>query len=522
MIGYGCIRSPSLKRHFVSEVSELIISRLYQNCEVYMPPSKPSPFVTDVFKLVTGTTFAQLVTILASPILTRLYGPESFGFLTLFTSITSIIGVIACMRYELAIMLPKTDEKAANLLALCLLCVVAVSGLTVPALYFGGAAFLSLLRAPGLAPYLILVPAFVFVSGIFLALNYWNSRTRHFGRLSAARVTSSLATTGTQLWAGFAGHVTGGSLIGASLIGVLVSTGVLVAQIWRDDHAILRRSISLRGMAEGLKRYKRFPLIDSSSALLNTISWQLPAFLLAAFFSPAIVGYYSLGFRMLQVPMSLIGGSIAQVFFQRASKARSDGTLPILVENVFHSLVAIGIFPILVVAIVGPELFAVIFGDTWVEAGLYAQILSIWAFVWFISSPLSTLWVVLEKQTFGIKINSLNFVTRIISLVLGGVAGSPVIALALFALSGVLVYGYLNVKMLLFSGVQLTNAGKHLFSSLGLFCPFGIILVGLKIANVGSFFLITTACVFGVMYYLYLMYTDSLFRALISEFRTHT
>lgn len=479
--------------------------------------SRSSSFASDVLKLVGGTAFAQALGILASPIITRLYGPEAFGLLAIFISITSIIEVVACMRYELAIMLPKADEKAANLLALCFLSVMAVSGLTLLALYFWGDTLISLLKAPGLIPYLIMVPPFVFINGVFLALNYWNSRTRCFGRLSVARITSSLATTGTQLWAGFAGHVTGGSLIGASLIGVSVSTAVLGTQILRDDHEIFRRSISRRGMTEGLKRYKRFPLIDSSSALLNTISWQLPAFLLAAFFSPAIVGYYALGFRMLQFPMSLIGGSIAQVFFQRASKARSDGTLPILVENVFHSLVAIGIFPILTVTIIGPELFAVIFGDAWFEAGLYAQILSIWAFVWFISSPLSTLWAILEKQAFGIRITSLNFVTRIISLVLGGVTGSPVIALALFAFSGVLVYGYLDAKMLLFSGVRLSNARKHLFSSLRLFFPFGIILVGLKIVNAGSLFLVAVACVSGIIYYLYLIHTDSLFRSLILE-----
>ncbi len=145
-------------------------------------PTRSSSFTTDVLKLVTGTTFAQVITILASPLLTRLYGPEAFGFLALFTSITSIIGVIACMRYELAIMLPKTDEEAVNLLGLCLLCVAVVSGLTVPALYFGGDVLLSLLRAPGLGPYLIPVPLVVFISGVYLVLNYWNSGTKHFGR----------------------------------------------------------------------------------------------------------------------------------------------------------------------------------------------------------------------------------------------------------------------------------------------------------------------------------------------------
>ena len=485
-------------------------------------PSRASAFAADVFKLVTGTTLAQAVAVLASPLLTRLYGPEAFGFLALFISITSILGVVACMRYEFAIMLPQEDREAANLLALSLLSVAVVSGLTIPALYFGGDPLLSLIRAPGLAPYLVLVPPYIFVSGVFLALNYWNSRTKHFGRLSVARVTSSLATVGTQLGAGFGGYATGGSLIGASLVGVSVSTGVLGGQIWRDDRALLRGSVSWRGMLEGLKRYRRFPLIDSGSALLNTASWQLPAFLLAAFFSPVVVGFYSLGFMVLQLPMSLIGSSIAQVFFQRAAEARSDGTLSHLVENVFRLLIMIGIFPILTVTIIGPDLFAVVFGENWTEAGVYAQILSVWAFVWFISSPLSTIWAVLEKQTFGMRVTTLNFVTRVASLVLGGMSGSPVVALSLFAGSGILVYGYLNVKMMLFSGVRLLDVRKHVLSSLRLFSLFGVLLVGLKAAGAGPTILVVAACVLGLIYYLYIARTDRTVRSLISSLGSRT
>lgn len=110
-------------------------------------------------------------------------------------------------------MLPKTDEEAANLLGLCLLCVAVVSGLTVPALYFGGDALSSLLRAPGLGPYLIPVPLVVFISGVYLALNYWNSRTKHFGQLSVAGVAGSLATKITQLGAGNAWYTGGASSV---------------------------------------------------------------------------------------------------------------------------------------------------------------------------------------------------------------------------------------------------------------------------------------------------------------------
>ena len=132
-------------------------------------PARSSSFAADVLKLVTGTTIAQVITILAAPVITRLYGPEAFGLLTLFASITSILGVNRLHgAYELAIMLPKTDEEAANLLGLCLLCVAVISGLTVPALYFGGDALLSLLRAPGPGSYLVLVSPFVFAGGCFL------------------------------------------------------------------------------------------------------------------------------------------------------------------------------------------------------------------------------------------------------------------------------------------------------------------------------------------------------------------
>jgi len=204
---------------------------------------------------------------------------------------------------------------------------------------------------------------------------------------------------------------------------------------------------------EGLKRYKNFPLIDSSSALLNTISWQLPALLLTAFFSPVVAGFYSLGFRVLQMPMSLIGGAIAQVFFQRASEAYHDGTLEPLVENIFVLLLKLSVLPILLIAVAGEELFIVVFGVTWGEAGVYAQILSIWAIFWFISSPLSTILSVREKLTLGLSMTLLNFSTRLLSLVIGGVLGSAILAMTLFSVSGVLVYGFSCFVFLRLAGV---------------------------------------------------------------------
>jgi len=482
-----------------------------------MSSNKSSSFISDVLKLVFGTTFAQVLTILASPVLTRLYGPEAFGVLALFMSIVGIIGVIACLGYEYAIMLPKTDEEATNLLGLSLLNVAGVSCFTVPLVYFGGGAIMDILQAPNLESYLILVPPFIFTSGIFLALNYWNSRTKHFGRLSFARVAQSVTSTGTQLGVGFAGYTNGGGLIGGIFIGSLVSTMILGGQILRDDFLLLHQNISWKGMLKGLIRYKKFLFIDTSSNLLNTISWQLPMFLLAVFFSPVVVGFYALGWRLLQLPMGLIGSSITQVFYQRASEAEHKGDLEPIVKGVFQTLLKVGLFPMLVVTLVGKEIFQFVFGNLWAEAGVYTQILSIWAIIWFISSPLSIIYLIKERQEFGLKISITNLSTRFTSLIIGGLLGSPIIALLLFSITGIMTYGYLVLALLQMSGVAPVWAIKKSLSIGKLFIPSGIILLILKQSNASDAIIFIMSSSLILIYYYYIIKTDPYVKQIVAK-----
>lgn len=482
--------------------------------------SKKESFAFDVLTLAGGTTFAQVLTILSAPVLTRLYGPEDFGVWTLYISITSIISVIACMRYEYSIMLPESDEEAVNLLGLSFLAVILVSGLTFPVIWYSKESIVDILNSQQIGSYLWLVPPFIFVNGLFLALNNWNSRTKLFKRLSLSRVFSSVSSIATQIGLGLVEKVGSGGLITGSLAGQSIATFVLGGQIWRDDRKLIVRSLNWKRVYEGFKKYRKFSLMDTWGALMNSVSWQLPAFLLSAFFTPTVVGFYSLGFRLLQLPMSFIGGSISQVFFQRASRALSEGTLPSLVESVFRILVIIGMFPILILTIVGSDVFTVVFGRAWAEAGVYAQILSLWAFIWFISSPLTTIYVVVEKHHFGFHYNFFNLGTRLVSLTIGGLLGSARTALMLFSISGILVYGYLCLKMMSYSGVKISRALKIVFSNFILFVPAGIILVALKIAEINQILLVVISGVLIGIYYLYILKTDTQIKRIVSGFRT--
>jgi lipopolysaccharide exporter len=448
------------------------------------PQRRATSFAGDVLKLVSGTTLAQAIGVLITPILARMYAPEAFGTLALFTSITGILGVVACLRYELAIMLPETDEEAANLLAVSLVAVVAITALTIPVITLGRPLLVRLLKAPELGPYLWLVPIAVFFGGVFQALNYWNSRTKQFGRLSVVRVVQSASTHAVKLVSGLAGYVGGTPLIGATVLGSALSTGVLARRVWRDDNKLFRGAMHWRRMGDGAARYKRFPLIDAWGALLNTISWQLPALMLSFYFSRTVVGYYSLGLRVLQLPMSLIGGAIGQVFFQRAAEAHVQDRVQQTVESTLQQLLMIGLFPLLTLAICGRSVFSLVFGPSWTEAGLYCQILAPWILFWFVSSPLSIVFSVLERQDFLFRMNVVILATRFLSLLIGGVLDNVHIGLVVFSATGTIVYGYLILAAVRSVGSSVRRLSPsivgHRYAYLLLGLPLAAVLIGVS------------------------------------------
>ena len=148
-------------------------------------------FAGDVLKLTSGTVFAQGLGVVVAPIVTRLFMPEAFGIAALFASITAIIGMVACLRYDLSIMLPESDEEAVNLLGVSLLFVTMITCISALVIFFAHDALINLLNAQRLRKYLWLIPPAILIVGTGMALRNWNSRTKQFGRLSVVQVISS-------------------------------------------------------------------------------------------------------------------------------------------------------------------------------------------------------------------------------------------------------------------------------------------------------------------------------------------
>ena len=103
-------------------------------------------------------------------------------------------------------------------------------------------------------------------------------------------------------------------------------------------------------------------------------------------------------------------------FFQNISELKNE---KVLLDFVFKNLVIFSI-PILLIAILGEDIFFFL-GSQWSEAGIYAQILSLFLFVKFITIPSNYLMLKFEKQEYSIILNITSLLVSIASLTIGGV-----------------------------------------------------------------------------------------------------
>ncbi|MED9499782.1 O180 family O-antigen flippase, partial [Escherichia marmotae] len=262
-----------------------------------------SEFFRNVVTLIFGTTIAQLLPILISPILTRAYTPEEFGVFAMFITLGTILGTIATGRYELAIMLPKTQRKALSVAILSVVLTTLVCFIAIGFFYGFRNNIAYLLDHYAIAPWLLLVPLYSFFYGNYQVVNYWHNRHIRFKTLSLSRVLQSFVTCCIQLIAGIFHLGIGGLIIGL-IIGQCTSFLWLFICGWMEWKTLFDKLHLRRVLFEG-RKYISFPLIDGPTSLLNVLSSQLPNILFAILFSPTAAGYYFLTQRILQAPVTL-------------------------------------------------------------------------------------------------------------------------------------------------------------------------------------------------------------------------
>ena len=376
-------------------------------------------FFRNVVRLGSATLAAQVVSIVAIPVITRLYSPADYAVFALFVAVTSSLLPAANLRFNAAMLLPESEEDAANILALSLLSALAVSAaLTALLMAARGMDWLpEVWRSRESILLDVAVGAALLIQACAQAVMFWSIRCRRFDRAATARILESVVDRGSVISAGLAFSPTALAIVFGRIVGPLAS---LVSQLVPRSDRPRMRDVGARRMWEMAVRYRRFPLVSSWSIGLDAISRQSPVLLLPVFFPPVVTGYYGLVIQVLNLPMLVIGDALSNVYMQSAARLRNNpGTL---VRDSLHLLgwgLYVSVPPIALVMALGPDLFRWAFGEEWAPAGEYARILAPTFVVAFLHRPLSTLFDVFERQGPRLAFDVVLFGLRALGVVLG-------------------------------------------------------------------------------------------------------
>jgi len=342
----------------------------------------------------TGTTIAQAIPIAISPILTRIYTPEDFGVFALYMSIASMVAVVATGRYELAIMLPKKDEDAIQLVILSILIAVCISFITFLIVFILNKEITNMLGNPKISNWLYFVPLTVLLTGIYQSLNYWNNRNKEYKNLAISRVADT-STNATVNLLGIFFKIGASGLILGSIIGKIV--GIFSLQRSRNmTTPVLYRKLKMIALA---RKYKKFPLINSLHTFINILKNNLVTIYISIKYTSSILGFYYFVLRIMQLPSSILGGSLAQVFYKQASVIYNNKKdIQIQVKHLIGTLALLAIIPAIILFFYSEELFVFVFGEDWITSGKYAKAIIPYIFFHFIASPLGMVPLITNLQ----------------------------------------------------------------------------------------------------------------------------
>jgi O-antigen/teichoic acid export membrane protein len=406
---------------------------------------RASRFARHVALLMVGTGIAQVLSMAAAPVLTRLYAAPAFGVSGTLTAVTSVIVVVGSLCYESAIMLEADDRGARDVMRLSSLILAGMVALSLAGVGIGVGLGLGGAQFRDVA---IIIPVSLALMGSQKICDQWLARSKKFGITSVAQVVRTCVTLVAQLAGGVAGlgwpGLVAGTLLGqaAGLAATAIAAGGI---LW----AALRHCPSRGDLFIAARHHKRFMLYSVPQELLSTFSEAIPTILLTAWYGPAEAGFFFMANRIISIPTLVISGAVRPVYFRHAAEIAEE---PAKSFRYFLQLTGILLactLPVsLVLVIAGPQLFGLVLGQGWHHAGDYARWLSIPLAVFVVNLPAVTAIPILRLQGPYLVFQIFYSGLRLAALYGGAIAGTDLTAVAGYCL----MTGLANLALVLYVG----------------------------------------------------------------------
>jgi O-antigen/teichoic acid export membrane protein len=384
-----------------------------------------SELLKHVLILLQGTVIAQIISVVMQLVLRRVFTVSDFGIMALYSSAVGVLAILATGRYEMAIVLPKEDKDARTITRLSIIISVLFNlFLLILLLFMGGDIMDIILEHELIEPskvtninavkYLIYcIPLGVFALSVYNSLNYLLTRNKDYRILSNNRIQQAITTNGGMAGFGalkfgyfglFYGYILG---LFTSILFMLLSK----ASILKGDYGVAKNS---------LKKYSDFPLKSLPSGLINMLALQLPTFFIFGFFGAQISGLYDIITRVLNAPITMVGKSVSQVFYQKISSDINEGNQ--ISGYILKSTSRLFLFMLIPMAIIfffGETIFGFVFGVEYEVAGRLASYFALFFLVRFVYYSQSTLFAAARKLGVEFRQNIIFLVVQLASLIIG-------------------------------------------------------------------------------------------------------
>jgi O-antigen/teichoic acid export membrane protein len=372
-------------------------------------------FLKNIVIVASGSTVARLIVVLTSPIVTRLYSPQDFGIFAAFSSITSVLAVLATLRYAIAIPVERDEKLADNLLQLCLFITFSLSFLCLLGLFFFGDYITEKYLTKELRIFIWIIPIVFFGQGFYETLNNWAIRGKKFNLITRTKISQGISSSLIKVGFGYLALIPLGLFIG-KIVETFSGIGSLLLSFLKEKPRFYK-NYSWQKLKFVAVKYKKFPLIQTWSNLLMTLSSQLPILFIGAFYGSNVLGLFALAIAMISLPTTLIGQSIAQVYYSEITSYGTNNPQKIydLTLSIMKNMLKISLFPVITLIIFGPWMFSLFFGFEWYDSGIYARYYSINIIFSLILTPITNIFNLYQKQEVQLKLNiiRLTFVVMV-------------------------------------------------------------------------------------------------------------
>lgn len=356
-----------------------------------------STLVQNVAVMFSGNSVALILPFILAPLITRIYTPEDFAGYEIFARLLTLMIVLAGMRYEHAIIIPKEDGEALAILRLCNRILIALTVVSAIIFWPFREWWAAVFNNDDLADLLWWLPPGVYFGGLLTHVSYYLLRASKYRFMAGNKVIAVGSNHGLKYLIGLK-ISTSMSLVAAHVLGMVIPALLFFTlPTFREALRKMRKNTySLSALA---RKYSEYPTVNAGHSLYNEGYQTLLFLVISVYYGELIFGLFAFTYRYLRIPVQVFGSSMSKVLMPDLAQEYNVGKpLKTKIKRAAGVSAAVALVPFGLLLFFGEEVFGIFFGKEWAGAGRYAEIMVPWLFFNFIVSPISMLPTILRKQ----------------------------------------------------------------------------------------------------------------------------